>query len=410
MSDFKDSPLGNLARLRNVSTRRISSWDSSGGNRDFIVVQPGETVVLADIDGAGCVNHIWCTHACTQTDYLRRLIFQARWDNEQMLSVNVPIGDFFGIGHAKSVDFVSLPIQRSPDNGRSSNMWFPMPYSIRAEFFLKNEADVPINFYYYIDYEVHGSIPGDMGRFHAQWNRENPTQGVKMDNLPDLRKEIIEEWGENNALIQNGPEEMIDNLAFSFGGKNIGGKENYTILEAEGMGHYVGCNFNIHNLRKDSNLEWPIDKPWPISPEDSQQASTEDKIAYLSRFNWYGEGDDMIFIDGDEWPPSMHGTGTEDYFNTAYCPATKYDSPYHGIILPGGPNWSGKISYYRFHIEDPIHFRKNIKVSIEHGHNNHRSDDISSTAYWYQKEPHMEMQALPPVDLRLPLPDDEEIK
>ena len=73
----------------------------------------------------------------------------------------------------------------------------------------------------------------------------------------------------------------------------------------------------------------------------------------------------MKFIDGEEWPPSLHGTGTEDYFNTAYCPAVKFDAPYHGMTLPGGPNWSGKISVYRFHIEDPVHFKKSIRVTIE---------------------------------------------
>ena len=120
-------------------------------------------------------------------------------------------------------------------------------------------------------------------------------------------------------------------------------------------------------------------------------------MTFFRKFNWYGEGDDMIFIDGEQWPPSLHGTGTEDYFNTAYCPADKYDAPYHGMTLPGGPNWSGKSSYYRFHIEDAIHFRKSIKVTIEHGHANHRADDISSTAYWYQLEPHKPFPPLPPV-------------
>ena len=62
--------------------------------------------------------------------------------------------------------------------------------------------------------------------------------------------------------------------------------------------------------------------------------------------------------------------------------------PYHGVILPGGPNWSGEISLYRYHIEDPVRFRRSIRVTIEHGHANRRSDDLSSTAYWYQLEPH----------------------
>ena len=64
------------------------------------------------------------------------------------------------------------------------------------------------------------------------------------------------------------------------------------------------------------------------------------------------------------------------------------DSPYHGTIKTGGINWWGKISYYRYHIEDPVYFNKKLIVTIEHGHDNHRRDDWSSTAYWYQREPH----------------------
>jgi len=113
----------------------------------------------------------------------------------------------------------------------------------------------------------------------------------------------------------------------------------------------------------------------------------------------------MIFIDGEAWPPSLHGTGTEDYFNTAWCPAQEVCGPYHGIILGGGPNWSGKISLYRYHILDPIMFRERIRVTIEHGHNNHRSDDVSSTAYWYQSGENRCYRPIPRVERRLPLPD-----
>ncbi|TXT67201.1 MAG: hypothetical protein BAJALOKI1v1_160033 [Promethearchaeota archaeon] len=95
-----------------------------------------------------------------------------------------------------------------------------------------------------------------------------------------------------------------------------------------------------------------------------------------------------IRITGIFTPHSEAGTGTEDYVNQAYCPRDKYSAPYHGTIKPGGFNWFGKITYYRYHIEDPIYFNRKIIVTIEHGHDNHRADDWSSTAYWYQKEPH----------------------
>ena len=305
MSMFKGSPLGELPRIRNVRTRRISSWDTTGGNNDFRRLRPGDTLNLAEIEGAGCINHIWCTHLSMEPDYLRKLVLRMWWDGEENPSVEAPLGDFFGMGHAQMTPFSSLPLQMSPADGRSFNCFFPMPFGSHAHLALTNEGETDVQFYYYIDYELHDSLPADMGRFHAQWRRENPCEGVS--------------------------DEGMSNTEFSFGGENIGGAGNYVILEAEGQGHYVGCNLNIHNLRTGEKLAWPDNVSWPMRMEEAEGAA--DLI--FGCFNWYGEGDDMIFIDGEEWPPSLHGTGTEDYFNTAYCPPSS-TTLYHGIT-PGGP-------------------------------------------------------------------------
>jgi hypothetical protein len=112
----------------------------------------------------------------------------------------------------------------------------------------------------------------------------------------------------------------------------------------------------------------------------------------------------MIFVDGEAWP-GIHGTGTEDYFNTAFCPTQEYSAPYHGLILYQGSQdwkWRGKNTLYRYHIEDPIYFEKSIRVTIEHGHANKLTNDYSSTAYWYQAEPHAPFPPLLPVARRLP--------
>jgi hypothetical protein len=154
---------------------------------------------------------------------------------------------------------------------------------------------------------------------------------------------------------------------------NLTGEGNYILLEAEGVGHYVGCNLNIDCFAQEKN-------------------------------NWYGEGDDMIFTDGEE-EPSIYGTGTEDYFNTAFCPRDEFHSPYFGIHLNSGDEENpcrGKNSMYRFHIEDPIQFQKSIKVTIEHGHANKLMNDYSSTAYWYQLEPHKKFPEILPVEKRIP--------
>ena len=80
-----------------------------------------------------------------------------------------------------------------------------------------------------------------------------------------------------------------------------------------------------------------------------------------------------IHVDGEPWPPRLHGTGTEDYFGLAFCPTQEYAAPYHGLtVYSGTPEWpwGGKNSMYRFHVEDPIRFRSSIRVTIETGHDN----------------------------------------
>ena len=122
-------------------------------------------------------------------------------------------------------------------------------------------------------------------------------------------------------------------------------------------------------------------------------------------------GDDMIFIDDEPFPPRLHGTGTEDYFNTAFCPTQEYYAPYHGLtVYSGTPEWpwGGKNSMYRFHIEDPIRFERSIRVTIETGHDNALANDYSSTAYWYQQGRSEALRALPTLTERLPRPDPPE--
>src|SRR4030067_1875905 len=123
--------LSGLPKLRNARRKRFSSYDRTGGNKDYISVTAGETSVLAEMDKAGCVKHIWVTINSRDEYYLRKLVLRAYWDGEENPSVEVPIGDFFGIGHGLTKNFVSLPLTMSPEGGRGFNSFFPMPFSKR---------------------------------------------------------------------------------------------------------------------------------------------------------------------------------------------------------------------------------------------------------------------------------------
>lgn len=361
------SSLRNLIKLRTCKTKRLSSYDKSGGNIDFIKIEAQSKVTLAEIDGAGCLTHIWMTVSCEDILYPRKVLLRMYWDEEVEPSVDVPLGDFFGVGHGVLNHYVSLPLSiikrkdsktKRDDNSGALNCYFPMPFSKKARIEIVNECSVELKaLYFHINYELYDThLPDDILRFHAQWRREKPTKGLDISKIKNLN----ELW-------------KIPNLD---------GKENYIILEAEGKGHYVGCNLSIDN----------------IDP--------------LPQFGWFGEGDDMIFIDGEKFPPSFHGTGTEDYFCSAWgFPSGEYSGLYHGVSLAGNiEDWSGKWTLYRFHIEDPICFTKSILVTIEHGHANCHSNDYSSTAYWYQTEPHKQFPPMLPVEERLPLSEKESKK
>jgi hypothetical protein len=84
-------------------SHRASSWDTTGGNRDRLSIIRGETITLLNVQGSGCITHIWFTGASVEEDYLRKLLLKIYWDDESEPSVLVPMGDFFGIGHAQTI-------------------------------------------------------------------------------------------------------------------------------------------------------------------------------------------------------------------------------------------------------------------------------------------------------------------
>jgi hypothetical protein len=142
-----------------------------------------------------------------------------------------------------------------------------------------------------------------------------------------------------------------------------------TVLEADGRGQYVGTVLSMQPRR--------------------------------GRTLGYLEGDERVFVDG-EAAPSVIGTGTEDYFSSGwYFDTGPYSSLYHGLTIKD--SLSGRVSAYRWHIQDPIPFARALRFTIEHGGTNDAPNtDYSSVAFWYQTHPHRAFPALP-TDL-LPAP------
>jgi hypothetical protein len=325
--------LSSLTQIRKgIKSKRVSSYDTTGGNNDrFENIKPGEKRNLFDVRGSGIISHIWITIAPDPANLKREdIIIRMFWDGNSFPSVESPVGSFFGQGWNEAYTFQSQPLIAGPGDAKALVSYFHMPFAKGARIEIENQSDKPIEaFYYYVDYYEVEKLSPDAGRFHAWFNNELTTvDGEDQEN----------EWG------------VLGDQK-----KNRDGKLNYVFADIRGKGHFVGVNYYVHS-------------PSPM---------------------WYGEGDDMIFIDGSQ-VPTLHGTGTEDYFNTAWCPKEPFNHMYYGYPRLNTNDktfqtgWLGRTHVYRFHITDPIYFDTSLKFTIEHGHNNVLALELRSVAYWYQ--------------------------
>jgi hypothetical protein len=336
-----------LATLRYDQTRRSSSYDRTGGNRDAIDINPGQTVTVLDTAGPGVISHLWFTINSVDPHHLKTQVLRAYWDGEETPSVEAPIGDFFGLGLGEYFLYQSALLTVAPV--KALNAYFPMPFRKSARITVTNEGDVrTANLYYNIDFYTVASLPEDLGYFHAQYRQQTPTHGITND------------W------VRNG-EPNVMNI------KNLDGASNYVFMEATGHGHLIGVT----------------------------------QAVLQNQDGWMGEGDEMIFIDGEKLP-SINGTGTEDYYNGAWDfggrnGAVPFSYPYNGApYIVDAETTGGRICLYRWHVDNPVRFQKSLRMTIEHGHGNSRSDSYYTVAFWYQTEPHSAFPALPPVATRYP--------
>jgi hypothetical protein len=335
--------LAALPQARDYVQRRSSSYDRSGGNADARTIAPGDTITLLDESGPGLITHLWVTIASDDPHHLKALILRMYWDGEPTPSVEAPIGDFFGLGLGDYFLYQSVPLSVGSD--KALNCFFPMPFQKHARVTVTNEGSEKVDaFYFNLDYRAYSKPwPADQLYFHAQYRQAAPAPGW------------TNQWRSNDDPIVNNK-------------KNLNGEGNYVWLEATGRGHFVGVTMSV------------------LQNQDG----------------WWGEGDDMFFVDG-ETTPSINGTGSEDYFLGAWdFGGRSFAYGLFGAPVVGPERVGGRWSLYRFHLDSPIPFTQSLRATIEHGHANHRSDNFYSVAYWYQTEPHAKFQPLPPLEERIP--------
>lgn len=351
-----ESNMSNIYRLSDAKTRSISPENFTGAkgkggmategtgknaSRDLgqgwkvspsVVIKAHTKFTVAEIDGPGSIQHIWMT----PTGNWRNSILRFYWDGEKTPSVEVPVGDFFCMGWGQYSPLQSLAVCVNP--GSAFNCYWPMPFRKKCNITMENIDDKDMVLYYQIDYTL-TDVPSDAAYFHAQFRRVNP-------------------------LPYKGVYTLVDNI--------------------KGQGQYVG-----------TYLAWGVHNN-----------------------GWWGEGEIKFYIDGDTKFPTINGTGTEDYFCGSYDFDTKkknaagvnetnyteFTSPYSGLcqVIKGDGHYeeSQRFGLYRWHITDPIRFDKDLKVTIQalgwrsEGRYLPLQDDIASTAFWYQTEPHNEFPPL----------------
>jgi hypothetical protein len=188
--------LGNLYRLSDAKTRSISPENFTGepgkggmtlpekgsaGHEarelgqgwkvnPFIVIEPGQTFTLAEINGSGAIQHIWMT----PTGNWRYSVLRFYWDDEKEASIEVPVGDFFGMGWGEFATLNSLAVTVNP--GSAFNCYWVMPFRKKCRITMENIATEKMRLYYQIDYTL-TDVPADAAYFHAQFRRSNPTKG-----------------------------------------------------------------------------------------------------------------------------------------------------------------------------------------------------------------------------------------
>lgn len=226
--------VSDISVLSNGRTETSCHWG-------HIEVGPGDEIVLAEFDGAGAIKYFYITDGRGGIQS-RNLVLRMYWDGNEFPSVNVPVADFFGAIGGKVIDYNSrfMSIRHN-----CHQCYFPMPFSDGARITLYNDSeeyyarDVAYNF----DCVKDDSYAGNKSRFHAVWNRSNPTDGLHtildvsghghyVGNILHVYTESHRWWGEGDTdfIIDGKPMKHSPGTEDEYGACfDLGGKFNYSV-------------------------------------------------------------------------------------------------------------------------------------------------------------------------------------
>ena len=202
-----------LTTIKKARNGRLASWDQRGKNQDYWEIPAKESIVLGEVEGPGCITHIWMTSSCRKVKapsildpvmnasaapvmeihpalgviwddydpfYYRKALIKITWDDQDTPSVLAPLGDFFCIGNCYPGNFSSLPFNVSlkpEEAGRygapcSVSCYFPMPFNKKAKIEIVNENELPFILYFNIDYEMYKEPLDENTAYFRQTHRK----------------------------------------------------------------------------------------------------------------------------------------------------------------------------------------------------------------------------------------------
>ncbi len=352
--------MDNLYRLSKARTRSISPENPTGEKgkggmakegvasdnaRDlgqgwkvspYVVIEPGKTHTMAEITGSGAIQHIWLT----PTGTWRYSILRMYWDDETTPSVEVPLGDFFGMGWGVYAPMSSLAVCVNP--GSAFNSYWVMPFRKKCRITMENINTEKVTVFYQIDYTL-TEVPDDAAYFHAQFRRTNPIHYKDVFTIVD----------------------------------NIKGKGQY-------VGTYLAWGVHNNGWWGEGEIKFYLDgdKEFPTI----NGTGTEDYFCGSYDF--------------DTRKKIAAGVEVVDYTEFS----TPYSGLHQVIRGDGHYKVMQRFGMYRWHIADPVRFEQDLKITIQDlgwrsgGLYLPQQSDISSVAYWYQAEPHNSFPKLPTKD------------
>lgn len=281
------------------------------------IISPGDSKTIS-LEGAKAIYALKAdlniTDRNRMAEALRETVIQINWDGNTKPAVWSPIGDFFGSAPGYNL-YTTLPMGMKEDAMYS--YWY-MPFTESAEITLTNNFEDPVQIDLTIGMEALKDTGKQYGRFHAKWHR-------------------------NLAPLEN-PDRWPD----------------WTVLETQGQGRYLGMSLSVWNPKGGSCREYGGSGYW-----------------------WWGEGDAKFFVDGEEFP-STYGTGTEDYFGYAWCIPDYFSRPFHS--QSHSDENMGYQSVNRWQIIDNVPFQESFKGYIEKYFPDKWPTQYAVTTYWYLNE------------------------